>query len=108
MINYIQTNDININERKIIKQELWKDITKKIITNNSEVVVKYMKDMSIEYNIEKKNLLKNYLNYLIRYHDKIVTNEFLKFVEYVMHISDININYLLPYAIIHLKKYIKL
>ena len=105
MINYMQSNDININERKIIKQELWKDITKKIITNNSEVVVKYMKDMSIEYNIEKKNLLKNYLNYLIRYHDKIVTNEFLKFVEYVMHISDININYLLPYAIIHLKKY---
>tara|TARA_B110000967_G_C18893893_1_gene569257 strand:- start:9 stop:947 length:939 start_codon:yes stop_codon:yes gene_type:complete len=106
MINYMQCNDTNINEQKIIKQCLWEHITKKITNDDSHVIVKYMKDISTEYNIEKKNLLKNYLNYLIRYHPEVVTDAFLKFVEYVMHISDININYLLPYSIIQLKKHI--
>ena len=107
MINYMQCNDTNINEQKIIKQCLWEHITKKITNDDSHVIVKYMKDISTEYNIEKKNLLKNYLNYLIRCQDEIVTNEFLRFVEYIMHISDININYLLPYSIIQLKKHIQ-
>ena len=106
MINYMQCNDTNINEQKIIKQCLWEHITKKITNDDSHVIVKYMKDISTEYNIEKKNLLKNYINYLIRYHPEVVTDAFLKFVEYVMHISDININYLLPYSIIQLKKHI--
>ena len=106
MINYMQCNDTNINEQKIIKQCLWENITKKITNDDSDVIVKYIKDISTEYNIEKKNLLKNYLNYLIRSHPEVVTDAFLKFVEYVMHISDININYLLPYSIIQLKKYI--
>jgi replication factor C subunit 3/5 len=107
MINYMQSNDTSINEQKIIKRELWENITTQIIINNSDVVVKYIKVISNEYNIEKKNLLKNYLNYLIRYHPEVVTDPFLKFVEYIMHIPDINIIYLLPYSIIQLKKYIK-
>ena len=107
MINYMQSNDTSINEQKIIKRELWEQITNQIAINDSDVVVKYIKNISTEYNIEKKNLLKNYLNYLIRYQPEVVTDAFLKFVEYVMHISDININYLLPYSIIQLKKHIK-
>jgi replication factor C subunit 3/5 len=107
MINYMQSNDTNINEQKIIKRELWEKITHKINTSECNIIVNYMKEISTEYNIEKKNLLKNYLNYLIRNRSEIVTNDFLKFVEYIMHISDININYLLPYSIIQLKKHIQ-
>jgi DNA polymerase III delta prime subunit len=107
MINYMQSNDTNINEKKIIKHDLWNEITQIIINNEYSYIVSYIRDISIEYNIEKKNLLKNYLNYLIRYKPEIVTKEFLKFVEYIMHLSDNNINYLLPYSIIHLKKHIK-
>ena len=106
MINYMQSNDTNINEKKIIKHELWEEITQTIFDNEYSYIVDYIRDISIEYNIEKKNLLKNYLNYLIRYNPEIVTKEFLKFVEYIMHLSDNNINYLLPYSIIHLKKHI--
>ena len=106
MINYMQSNDANINEKKIIKHELWEEITQTIFDNEYSYIVDYIRDISIEYNIEKKNLLKNYLNYLIRYNPEIVTKEFLKFVEYIMHLSDNNINYLLPYSIIHLKKHI--
>ena len=107
MINYMQSNDTNINEQKIIKRELWENITNEIKTSDCSIVVNYMKEISKEYNIEKKNLLKNYLNYLIRHQNEIVTNDFLKFVEHVMHISDININYLLPYSIVKLKKHIQ-
>ena len=107
MINYIQSNDTNINEQKIIKRELWENITVQIKINDCPTIVDYMKEISTEYNIEKKNLLKNYLNYLIRHRPEIITNEFLRFVEYIMHISDININYLLPYSIIQLKKHIQ-
>jgi replication factor C subunit 3/5 len=107
MINYMQSNDIIINEKKIIKQDLWKHITNEIVINNTDTVVEYINHISREYNVETKNLLKNYLNYLIRHQSEIITNDFLLFVEYIMHIPDINVSYLLPYAIINLKKYIK-
>lgn len=54
MINYMQCNDTNINEQKIIKKDLWEQITKQIVVDEYNVTVKCMKDISREYNIEKK------------------------------------------------------
>ena len=60
--------------------------------------------MSINYNIAKKNIIKNYLNYIIRYKKQYVTREFLNFVENIMHTNDLSTEYTCTYTILSLKK----
>lgn len=105
MINYIQSNDTSINEQKIITIDVWEKITHDIQIYDYMDVVSYIKTISMEYNIEKKNLLKNYFNYIIRFKPMFLTPDFLSFVENIMHISEININYIIPFAIIRLKRF---
>jgi replication factor C subunit 3/5 len=104
MINYIQSNDTIINQHKIITVELWEKLTHDIKIYNYTEIVADIINISMEYNIEKKNLLKNYFNYIIRVKPEYLTPDFLSFVENIMHVSDINIDYMLPFAIIRMKK----
>ena len=102
MINYMQSNEQLIYNKKIIQEELWEKISVNIINKNLNENLKFISAISIEYNIEKKNIIKNYLNYLIRNKKNIINSDFLSFIENIMHISDLNINYMLPYTILKL------
>ena len=55
--------------------------------------------------ISRKNIIKNYLNYIIRTNKPVVTGDFLNFVENIMHINDLNIEYMLPFSILKLNKF---
>ncbi len=54
--------------------------------------------------MEKKNIIKNFLNYIIRNKKSIVNGNFLNFVENIMHIPDLNIEYMMPFTILKLNK----
>ncbi len=107
MINYMQSNEQLIYNKKIIQEELWEKISFNIINKNLNENLKFISAISIEYNIEKKNIIKNYLNYLIRNKKNIINGDFLSFIENIMHISDLNINYMLPYTILKLNIFLK-
>ena len=107
MINYMQSNEQLIYNKKIIQEKLWEKISFNIINKNLNENLKYISSISNEYNIEKKNIIKNYLNYLIRNKKNIVNCNFLSFIENIMHISDLNISYMLPYTILQLNIYLK-
>ena len=47
-------------------------------------------EISMTYNIDKKNIIKDFLNYIIRNHPNVVTSDFLKFVENIMHSDNSN------------------
>jgi replication factor C subunit 3/5 len=99
MINYMQSNEQIIYNKKIIQTELWEQITYDIKNKTLDENLQFISKLSIEYNIEKKNIIKNYLNFLIRNKKHIINSSFLSFVENVMHISELNIDYMLPYSI---------
>jgi replication factor C subunit 3/5 len=111
MINYMQSNQDLIHECKIIKNELWVQLTKylkkntKNTTNISnkkiEYILKKINKISREYNIEPKNIIKNYLNYIIRNYN--ITHEFLSHIENIMHVQDCKTEHLLNYIIFKLK-----
>lgn len=103
MINYMQSNETLIKSHKIIKNELWDEIVLNVQTNNLEYNMNMLNTISMEYNIEKINILKNFLNYLIRYKKQYINRDFLLFVEHIMHISDCNQSHLLGYSISRLK-----
>jgi replication factor C subunit 3/5 len=108
MINYMQSNQDLIHECKIIKNDLWIQLTKylkKNPTNPTNIkidnILKKINKISRDYNIEPKNIIKNYLNYIIRNYK--ITTEFLYHIENIMHVQDCKTEHLLNYIIYKLK-----
>lgn len=105
MINYMQSNQQIIYNKKIVQTSLWDKITENIKNKEMKYNIDFITNVSNEYNIEKKNIIKNYLNYIIRTNKEVVTGDFLNFVENIMHINDLNIEYMLPFSILKLNKF---
>jgi replication factor C subunit 3/5 len=108
MINYMQSNQDLIHECKIIKNDLWIQLTKYLKKNTKntknikiENILKKINKISRDYNIEPKNIIKNYLNYIIRNYK--ITTEFLYNIENIMHVQDCKTEHLLNYIIYKLK-----
>ena len=64
---------------------------------NIENVKEYIHKISTEYNIDKKNIINDYLNYIIRNQTKYVNKDFLNFVENLIHSqvknNNVHVNY---------------
>jgi DNA polymerase III delta prime subunit len=103
MINFMQTNqDImkssmysnNNIEYNIINSSIWESIISKIKSNNTlEELANYIQFISIKYNVDKKNIINEFFNYIIRNKTEILSTDFLNFIENAIHsqISDTNI-----------------
>ena len=107
MINYMQSNEKSISNKKIIKNDLWDELIDLIKNNDTKYIIKYINTLTVEYNVEKKYIVKQFLNYLIRYKKEYITNDFLNSIENIMHIPDLNIEYMIPYIVIKLQKHLK-
>jgi replication factor C subunit 3/5 len=111
MINFMQSNQnifkININESNeknpivfnIIDNDVWDNLTTKFKNKeNISDISNYIYEISLKYNIDKKNIIKDYLNYIIRNNDNL-TSDFLNFVENIMRSQDCNNNTYIYYAL---------
>ena len=104
MINYMQSNHDIIQECKIVKNELWIKLTDDFKKNKKHVdIVKKINKISRDYNMEQKNIIKNYLNYIIRNYK--VTSELLNNIENVMHINDCKTQHILNYVVHKLRMF---
>jgi replication factor C subunit 3/5 len=101
MINFMQSNQNLENESlNIIDNDIWEELLNKIINRQRiEKINNYIHSISIDYNIDKKNIIKDFLNYIIKTHPKYVNNKFLDFVENLMHSQNQNINTYVNYLI---------
>jgi DNA polymerase III delta prime subunit len=106
MINYMQSNEQIIHNKKIIQTDLWDNITTNMKERSLKYNIEFITNVSNEYNVEKKNIIKNYLNYIIRYNKELLSFEFLQFVENIMHVTELNIDYMLPLTILKMKTFL--
>ena len=124
MINYMQSNqNIIENEFTIIDEEVWQDLFTQIQNinvnidvkinvnvnkniNNFNAIYKYIYNISLKYNINIKNIIKDFINYIIRNKSYIVTSEFLLFVENIMHFEDCKNEYYVNYFLSRLSYFI--
>ena len=108
MINYMQANQHLIHNCHVIKNAVWENITKLFKSRvKSSTIIDKLNEISLYYNIERKNIIKNYLNYIVRHHPQYITPIFLNFIENVVHIQDCKAEYLLQYFVLKISTLIK-
>jgi replication factor C subunit 3/5 len=104
MINFMQSNQdlVKYSEQdiKIIDNNIW-DTLIEMLKNNEKLenMQIFIHNVSIQYNIDKKNIIKDFFNYIIRNHTDYLSIEFLNFVENVMHSQIQNNNIYINYSL---------
>ena len=91
MINFMQSNqNIKDSDFNIIDDSVWEQLYNKI--KNKETINElsgFINRTSSKFNIDKKNIMKDFLNYIIRNKgENILYLDFLNFVENIMHFED--------------------
>lgn len=99
MINFIQLNqNIIVQQSNIVDDTIWKRLYEMFDGEKDEMKIKvFINKLSIHYNIDKKQIIKDYYNYLILNHQ--VTPEIIEKMEIVIHNYDCNIEVLINYFI---------
>ena len=102
MINFMQTNQDIFSDFKIINNEIWEQLNIKIKKGESiETLSAYIELLSIQYNIDKINLLKDYINYIILNKNfEQLSSKLLFSLEHVLHNSELNVNYSIVYSLL--------
>ena len=114
MINFMQSNQSNFKHHNlnndnfnIIDNNVWLSLTNKILKKYSlDILVSDIHNISIKYNIDKKNIIKDYLNYIIRNKSNLITSQFLDFVENLMHSQESNNQIFVNYSLSRLSSFI--
>ena len=101
MINYMQSNQLAIKNTKIINNNIYDTIHNLIYNNNKEnkenIFLNELYNISLVYNIDQKNLIKNYFNYIINNKSNIINIELLNIISHIMHNPEVNIENQLLY-----------
>ena len=104
MINFMQSNQDLVKyakkDIKIIDHDVWNSLLKMLIKREKlELMQIFIHNISIQYNIDKKNIIKDFLNYIIRNHTSYLNINFLNFVENIMHSQIQNNNIYISYSL---------
>lgn len=100
MINYIQLNQNSLTVDKIIDNNKWGTILEKIQENSITTNKDYIQQLSIDHSIEKKNIIRNLINYIIRNKPELLKNKFLNMIEFLLHEQDIREDDYINYSLL--------
>jgi DNA polymerase III delta prime subunit len=110
MINFMQSNQNTVKddtECYIIDNDVWESLIELLSKREKiENINMFVHNISIQYNIDKKNIIKDFLNYIIRNHPQYLCNEFLNFIENLMHSQIQNNNIHIHYSLSRLTSFI--
>ncbi len=71
---------------------------------NYHMMILYINSLSIDYNLDKKTIMKKFLNYIMTDHIDDVNNELLLFIENLLHDNTIDTETFIDFLILKLKK----
>jgi DNA polymerase III delta prime subunit len=109
MINFMQSNqNIKNNNIYIIDDIVWEQLFTKIKNGDDLLSLnQFTNDISRKYNIDKKNIIKDFLNYIIRNKDYLNIPEYFNFVENIIHFEDCKNSYYVNYSLVKLATLLK-
>lgn len=96
MINYLQSSySSNMESASKTQCNDWEQLHHIFIASqlsspdaNYDTVMKYLQQISCSYGMHKRNIMLNYLNYVIRNHSSFINDDFLQIVETVVHANE--------------------
>jgi DNA polymerase III delta prime subunit len=113
MINFLQSNqEFKTTENmkiKIISDTIWDTLSDKIKKNYNKKqhnVISYINEISVKYNIDQKHMIKNYFNYMIDNMDEIVNDNFLNFIENIIHTPQVKNETYINYFIYQMSNFL--
>lgn len=111
MINFIQSNQEIGKENNIDFSIIDKDVWEKLILNlrtreKIENTVEFIHNISINYNIDKKNIMKHFLNYIIRNYPNYINKNLLNFIENLTHSQNQNNSLYIYYSLSKLSSFV--
>ena len=109
MINVMQSNQ-NIKDTNIciIDNSIWEQLFNKIKSGDDlESLILFTNEISYKYNMDKKNIIKDFLNYIIRNKEYLNIPKFFNFVENIIHFEECNNNHYVTYSLIKLSTLLK-
>jgi replication factor C subunit 3/5 len=104
MINFIQLNqEINIskNAKQIITKTVWERLLVVMREGDTMAIKIMINNISIQYNIDKKQIVRDFYNYIITDKPEICTVKMLDNIEVVIHNTECSINHLIDYFAIY-------
>ena len=108
MINFMQSTQNNSDKQiNIIDNNVWNTLYTKIAKRTKiDTLIAFIQEICINYNIDKKNIIKDFLNYIIRNKPNVISSEFLEFIENITHVSDCKNYYYINYALLRLSVFV--
>jgi DNA polymerase III delta prime subunit len=110
MINFLQLNySTNTKSIKIMDNTVWENLYTKFKENKDHTennIVLLFHQLSIEYNIDKRHAVTQFINYIIREKKKILSSSFLTFVEILIHNQNCCINIYIDYFVNNFTKFL--
>ena len=97
MINFIQSvQHINVYNKlyildKTVLELLYSKISQKI---SIDLLINIINSICVKYNIDKKNLINCFLNYVITTKSEVITSDFMDFIEISVHTNYNSHNYI--------------
>ena len=92
-----------MNVISVLDDKVWDSLTECLYVSKT-TAQKKLYEIQYKYHIDVRNIIKDYLNYIIGYLDRdtssvsmIIDSDFLKFSEFIMHLSEPNAEYLVDY-----------
>lgn len=109
MINFMQSNqDMKNEDIFIIDDSVWEELFNKIKNGDDlKCLNQFTTNISKSYNYDKKNIIKDFLNYIIRKKEHLNIPKFFDFVENVVHFEDCKNSYYVNYSLIKLSSLLK-
>jgi len=106
MLNFMQSNqNVLDTEINIIDNNVWEELFLSIKSGvKMEILSENILNISSQYNIDRKNLVKYFLNYIIRNKPIIVNDTFMNFVENIMHFQDCKNMHYINYFLLKISK----
>jgi DNA polymerase III delta prime subunit len=105
MINYLQSNKHYLQNINVLNETVWLELIELLkIKDTHKSIIVLLEKLSKKYNMDVKNIIKEFLNYIIREKPEYITKSFLEFTENIMHLKETNINYYKNYTALMLNK----
>jgi DNA polymerase III delta prime subunit len=102
MINYVQLNQHQImskNAHNIMNNAVWEKMLALLEAKEETAIKQYIYQISIQYNMDKKQIIRDFYNYMIVH--KTCNSDFLDNVEVVIHNNECSVGDLIDYFAVY-------